>query len=68
MILTPKELHKRKDEFTIVDVRSEKQITEFPMDDLETITSNGESIPNMKGSKVLVCQFGIVTEGMVIEN
>ena len=68
MILTPKELHKRKDEFTIVDVRSEKQITEFPMDGLETITSNGGSISNMKGSKVLVCQFGIVTEGMIIEN
>ena len=68
MILTPKELHKRKDEFTIVDVRSEKQITEFPMDGLETITFNAGSIPNMKGSKVLVCQFGIVTEGMIIEN
>ena len=68
MILTPKQLHDRKGEFTIVDVRSEKQITEFPMDGLETITSNGGSIPNMKGSKVLVCQFGIVTEGMIIEN
>ena len=68
MILTPKQLHDRKGEFTVVDVRSEKQITEFPMDGLETITSNGGSIPNMKGSKVLVCQFGIVTEGMIIEN
>ena len=38
------------------------------MDGLETITSNGGSIPNMKGSKVLVCQFGIATEGMIIEN
>ena len=52
----------------IEDVRSEKQINEFPMDDLETIISKGGSIPNMKGSKVLVCQFGIVTEGMIIEN
>jgi len=68
MILTPKELHDRKGEFTVVDVRSEKQINEFPMDGLETITSNGGSIPNMKGSKVLVCQFGIETEGMIIEN
>ena len=67
MILTPKELHDRKGEFTVVDVRSEKQITEFPIDGLETITSNGGSILNMKGSKVLVCQFGIVTEGMIIE-
>jgi molybdopterin/thiamine biosynthesis adenylyltransferase len=68
MILTPKELHDRKGEFTVVDVRSEKQINEFPMDGLETITSKGGSIPNLKGSKVLVCQFGIVTEGMIIEN
>ena len=68
MILTPKELHNRKDEFTVIDVRSEKQINEFPMDGLETITFNGGSIPNMKGSKVLVCQFGIVTEGMIIDN
>jgi len=68
MILTPKELHNRKDEFTVIDVRSEKQINEFPMDGLETITFNAGSIPNMKGYKVLVCQFGIVTEGMVIEN
>ena len=68
MILTPKELHDRKDEFTVVDVRSEKQINEFPMDGLETISSNAGSIPNMKGSKVLVCQFGIVTVGMIIEN
>ena len=68
MILTPKQLHDRKGEFTVVDVRSEKQITEFPMDGLETITFNTGSIPNMKGSKVLVCQFGIVTEGMIIEN
>ena len=68
MILTPKELHDRKGEFTVVDIRSEKQITEFPMDGLETISYNGRSIPNMKGSKVLVCQFGIVTEGMIIEN
>ena len=68
MILTPKELHDRKGEFTVVDVRSEKQISEFPMDGLETITFNAGSIPNMKGSKVLVCQFGIVTEGMIIEN
>ena len=68
MILTPKELHECKGEFTVVDVRSEKQINEFPMDGLETITFNAGSIPNMKGSKVLVCQFGIVTEGMIIEN
>ena len=68
MILTPKELHDRKDGFTVVDVRSEIQINEFPMDGLETITSNGGSISKMNGSKVLVCHLGIVTEGIILEN
>ena len=68
MIITPKELHDRIDEFTVVDVRPETQRNEFPMDGLETIISKDGSTPNLEGKKVLVCQFGIVTEGMIIEN
>ena len=68
MIITPKELHDRIDEFTVVDVRPETQRNEFPMDGLETIISKDGSTPNIEGKKVLVCQFGIVTEGMIIEN
>ena len=68
MIITPKELHDRIDEFTVLDVRPETQRNEFPMDGLETIISKDGSTPNLEGKKVLVCQFGIVTEGMIIEN
>ena len=68
MIITPKEFHDRMDEFTVVDVRPETQRNEFPMDGLETIISKDGSTPNLEGKKVLVCQFGIVTEGMIIEN
>ena len=66
MIITPKELNERKSELTIIDVRPINQRTEFPMEGLDTIISeNGAEI---NGEKVLVCQFGIVTEGMIIEN
>ena len=68
MIITPKELHDRIDEFTVVDVRPETQRNEFPMDGLETIISKDGFTPNLEGKKVLVCQFGIVTEGLIIEN
>ena len=68
MIITPKELHDQIDEFTVVDVRPETQRNEFTMDGLETIISKDGSTPNLEGKKVLVCQFGIVTEGMIIEN
>ncbi len=68
MIITPKELHDRIDEYTVVDVRPETQRNEFPMDGLETIISKDGYTPNLEGKKVLVCQFGIVTEGIIIEN
>jgi adenylyltransferase/sulfurtransferase len=52
----------------VVDVRPETQRNEFPMDGLETIISKDGSTQTIEGKKVLVCQFGIVTEGMIIEN
>ena len=68
MIITPKELYDRISEFTVIDVRPEIQRSEFPMDGVDTIIFKNASIPNIEGLKVLVCQFGIVTEGMIIEN
>ena len=70
MIITPKELQKwinEGNDFTVIDVRPENQRNEFPMDGLDTIMSENGPIPNIEGLKVLVCQFGIVTEGMIIE-
>jgi molybdopterin/thiamine biosynthesis adenylyltransferase len=68
MIITPKVLYDRLSEFTVIDVRPEIQRNEFPMDGVDTIISKDGSISNIDGLKVLVCQFGIVTEGMIIEN
>jgi adenylyltransferase/sulfurtransferase len=66
MIITPKELNEQKSELKVIDVRPKEQREEFPMEGLKTIVSeNGAEI---NGQKVLVCQFGIVTEGMIIEN
>ena len=49
MILTPKELHDRKGEFTVVDVRSEKQINEFPMDGQKKLLNATVAIVGMGG-------------------
>ena len=68
MIITPKILYDRISEFTVIDIRPEIQRNEFPMEGVDTIISKNGSIPNIERLKVLVCQFGIVTEGMIIEN
>lgn len=68
MIITPKELFDRKSEFTVIDIRPETQRNEWPMNGLNPIISNERAISDMEGKKVLVCQFGIVTEGMIIEH
>ena len=71
MITTPKELQEWNDEvknFTVIDVRPEVQRKEFPLNGLNTVVSNENEINLIEGFKVLVCQFGIVTEGMIIEN
>jgi len=68
MIITPKELYDRISELTVIDVRPEYQRVEFPLQGLDTIVSEDGILPKIKSSKVLICQFGIVTEGMIIEN
>ena len=68
MILTPKELNDLYSEFTVIDIRPKDQRDEFPLNGLETVVSTEKEIKKITGKKVLVCQFGIVTEGMIIEN
>ena len=71
MIITPKELHQWYNsgkKFTVLDVRPKKQISEFPIVELNHISGDLDSIKVLKGSIILICQFGIITEGMIIEN
>ena len=68
MIITPKEMNDQLDDFTVIDIRPENQRMEFPLIGLDSIISNNGLLPDMDGKSVLVCQFGIVTEGMILEN
>ncbi len=70
MIITPEKLKKWSENnknFTILDTRPKNQIKQSPIKELKCIIGTPDSIEELKGDKVLVCQFGIVTEGMIIE-
>jgi len=67
MIITPKELKEQLDDFTIIDIRPEEQRVKLPLIGVDSIVTNNYSIPEMYGKQVLVCQFGIVSEGMILE-
>ena len=67
MIITPKVLNEQKDDFTIIDIRSDEERQNFPLLGLDTILSSYDQNIDVAGKKVLICQFGIVTEGMIIE-
>jgi len=71
MIITPERLKKWLDNdknFTLVDTRPKNQIKQFPIKELKCVIGSPSSLDQIKGDKVLVCQFGIVTEGMILEN
>ena len=70
MILTPQELQQwidKRKTFSVVDVRPEEQRREFPLTDLNPIIADANSIPKIEIEIVIVCQFGIVTEGIIVE-
>ena len=70
MIITPQELQKWLDDgksFTVVDIRPEDHQKEFPLTGLNHVIATDDSIPITKNESVLICQFGIVTEGVIIE-
>ena len=67
MIITPEVLNEQKNDFTIIDIRSNEERQNFPLLGLDTILSSYDQNIDVAGKKVLICQFGIVTEGMIIE-
>ena len=70
MIITAQELQQWKDEgksFTVIDLRPAEQREEFPLDGLRSVIAELGSIPITESESVLICQFGIVTEGIIIE-
>jgi len=71
MILQPEELQKWIQEgrpFTVVDLRTEEQRLQCPLQGLVSLTGHTDDIPST-GNKpvVLVCQFRIITEELIAE-
>ena len=69
MIITPHELQLWIDEgkpFTVVDFRPKVQRRESPLSGLNAVIADADTIPKCDGAMVLVCQFGIVTEEIMI--
>ena len=70
MIVTPHELQRWIDEektFTVIDIRTKEQREEFQLAGLNPVVAIADAIPKTQNEKVLICQFGIVTEGIIIE-
>ena len=71
MIITPKELQNWIDNgrsFTAVDIREDTQIKDCPILGVDHVVAKVASLPETNNNLVLMCQFGIVTEGIIIEN
>ena len=70
MIVTPHELQRWIDEektFSVIDIRTKEQREKSQLADLNPVVSIADAIPKTQDEKVLICQFGIVTEGIIIE-
>ena len=70
MIITPQELQQWIDDsknFIAVDNRPEDQRKEIPLAGMNAVIANADSIPFTVNESVLFCQFGIVTEGIILE-
>ena len=69
MIITPQELKLWIDEgkpFIVVDFRPKVQRRESPLSGLDAVIADADTIPMCDGEIVLVCQFGIVTEEIIV--
>ena len=70
MIITPHELQQwvsADRSFIAADIRPEEQRYHFPISGLEAITTSAEDLPfRKKEPLVLICQFGVLTEELII--
>ena len=67
MIITPKELNDQKKDLLIVDIRPSDQRTKSPLKELNSFVCKNDELSDIQEKKVIVCQYGIVTEGLIIE-
>jgi len=70
MIITPKEILNWIDKdknFTVIDIRPSQFQNNNPILGLKYKTASEISIPKVKTDLILVCQYGVVTEGLILE-
>ena len=70
MIITPSELLnwiKTEKIFSVVDLRPKKLQSKDQLLGVQDRLSNSKVIPSVKSDLVLICQYGIVTEGIILE-
>ena len=72
MIITPDTLQNwilENKKIRVVDIRSEEQIEELPINISGTIVSSVESLPiQFDRPNILICQFGVITEEVIDSN
>ena len=70
MIITPHELQQWVSagrSFLAADIRPEEQRHHFPISGLKAITTSAEDLPiRKKEPLILICQFGVLTEELII--
>ncbi len=70
MIVTPNEIlnwiNKRKN-FTVIDIRPSEFQNNDPILGLKYKTASKNLIPKVKNDLIIVCQYGVVTEGLILE-
>ena len=69
MIITPDKLNSlilENEKIRVIDIRSEEQIEELPINISDIIVSSVESLPvQIDRLNILICQFGVITEEII---
>jgi len=68
--LNPKDLDlwvKEGNSFTAIDLRQKQQRDRMPITGIDHIVADENSLPTSDQNMVLMCQYGLVTEGLIIE-
>ena len=72
MIITPDKLNSlilENEKIRVIDIRSEEQIEELPINISDIIVSSVESLPvQIDRLNILICQFGVITEEIINSN
>ena len=70
MVVTPEQLSnwiKSGKKIIAVDLRSSQLQKTDPLFGLQAIMTNTNVIPKTRDNLILICQYGIVTEGLILE-